>query len=443
VRESSIINRVRQAYSKLDRHSLELLRGSVFGFGSRLAAAATVFIFNVVLARMLGADQMGLYFLGIATITVVAVFSRLGIDIAILRFSSAHIARKEWPDVAALYWHSNKRILLSSCVLAVLLYAGSPWLANAVFSKPQLAPVLANLAIALPFVALIPLQSRFLQSAKQVGAVLYTQNALIPTMLLAALLILPFDWDVETVTASYAVAALGALFICIALWIRCVPILGQNSTVYDFTALNRSSRALFPASIVNKVLQPWAAVLFLGFWGSAAEVGWFGTATRTAALIAFAIVPVNTILAPKMAVMANEGDLGGLFRLARNATALIILIAIPIVCPILIAPNYVMSIFGEGFSGAGQLLVVLALGQIVNVLTGPVQSILVMTGNEDAHRTASLIGGCVTLALCIFLIPLYGAIGAAWTSTCGFAITNIVSSALVWKRVWNKIQHAG
>ncbi len=443
MQKSYIINHIRQAYSKLDSHSLELLQGSVFGFGSRLAATATVFVFNVVLARMLGADQIGLYFLGIATITVLAVFSRLGIDNAVLRFASAHIARKEWANVAALYWHGNKIILIASCVLAVILYISSTWLANQVFSKPPLTAILANLAIALPFIALIPLQSRFLQSAKKVGSALYTQNALIPTILLLILLLLPLDWDVHHVTIAYAAVALGALIISITLWIHSVPILGQYNTNYNFTALKHSSRALFPANIVNKVLQPWAAILFLGFWGSAAEVGWFVTATRTAALIAFAIVPVNTILAPKMAIMAHEGDLRGLIRLARNATALIVLIAIPIVCSILIAPDYVMGVFGEGFSGAGQLLVILALGQIVNVLTGPVQSILVMTGNEDAHRTASLIGGCITLALCIFLIPFFGAIGAAWTSTCGFAITNIFSSAFVWIRVWNKIQHAG
>jgi O-antigen/teichoic acid export membrane protein len=101
-----------------------------------------------------------------------------------------------------------------------------------------------------------------------------------------------------------------------------------------------------------------------------------------------------------------------------------------------------MSIYGSEFVGSGSLLLVLAFGQVINVLTGPVQSVLVMTGNEAAHRRASYIGGAAYLVSCITLIPAYGGMGAAVATMCGVVVTNLVSALMVWQlrnttRIWS------
>jgi len=63
------------------------------------------------------------------------------------------------------------------------------------------------------------------------------------------------------------------------------------------------------------------------------------------------------------------------------------------------------------FRGEGRtVLLVLTLGQVVNVLTGPVSSLLMMSGNEGSLRhcmTLSIVAGGLTMA---FLTPSLGAV---------------------------------
>ena len=439
-----VMPKISHMLERLDSHSIELIKGSMYGFASRILTAAGVLAFNVVLARSLGADDAGVFYLGVAIVSVVSIVSLLGIDNGSVRHAAPLAAKSAWDDLAALYKKAGLIVAMSSLAAAAIIYFSAPWVATGIFSMPELVEPLRYLGWSLPAISLTVLTSRYLQSVKRPAVALFFQSAAVPVVLLLVMLAIPIDWQIDNIIVAYPLSALLALVICLIVWLQCAPILGAAKSRYDLHGLYRSSRALLPANIVNRVVLKWSAVLFLGIWGSTVEIAWFTAARALAALISFAILPVNTMLAPKIAVLAANNENARLFRLAQRATVLIALIALPVVIPIAIAPNWVMSIYGSEFIGSGSFLLVLALGQVINVLTGPVQSVLVMTGNEVAHRKASYIGGAVYLASCVTLIPAYGGMGAAWATMCGVVVTNLVSAAMVW-RLSNRLrlQHTG
>ena len=55
----------------LDHHMREVLRGAMVAFPLRLVSAGLVFALNILLARILGAEDTGLYYLAL-TITTIA-----------------------------------------------------------------------------------------------------------------------------------------------------------------------------------------------------------------------------------------------------------------------------------------------------------------------------------------------------------------------------------
>lgn len=412
-------------------HARELVKGSFYGLALRVASVLVTFFFNVLLVRALGAEQVGIYYLSIAILSIAVVLVNVGLENGSIRFSSVLIANRNWDDLGSLVRRAGGIVLFLSLVCAgLVLVATSAGLA-AFLSKPGLAEALRFVILALPFAAIIALVSRFIQAAKRPATSIFFQSGGIPAVLLIGLLTLPITWNLQTIVVAYPVAAAIVALASVVVLVRTVPITGRSNPAFRMTEVLRAGRTLLPANLINKVVRPWTAVLCLGVWGSAIDIAWFSTANRVAALISFAVLPVTTILAPKIAVMYKEGDVDGMYRLSVRATLLIALIALPAILPVIFAPEFIMRIFGEEFAAAAGLLLILAAGQLINAVTGPVQSLLIMTGNEKLHQAASYLGGAVVVALCFWLVPKHGAVGAAWALASSLAVTNLMSLYLV------------
>jgi O-antigen/teichoic acid export membrane protein len=91
-----------------------------------------------------------------------------------------------------------------------------------------------------------------------------------------------------------------------------------------------------------------------------------------------------------------------------------------------------MSVFGNEFSDGGTLLVILAMGQFFNVLTGSVGHLLMMCGHE--HFVRNNVIGCALLNLgcCVLLIPRYGATGAATAVAITVIAENVSAAIYAW-----------
>jgi O-antigen/teichoic acid export membrane protein len=74
------------------------------------------------------------------------------------------------------------------------------------------------------------------------------------------------------------------------------------------------------------------------------------------------------------------------------------------------------------------------LGQLVNALTGSVGCLLLMTGREKLMQL-NLVGVVIfSVLINIMVIPRFGIVGAAVTSSLSLVILNGVSVALVYQK---------
>lgn len=86
-----------------------------------------------------------------------------------------------------------------------------------------------------------------------------------------------------------------------------------------------------------------------------------------------------------------------------------------------------MQLFGDEFLAAAPLLVVLSLGQMVNIATGSVGFLLLMSGHERTMKYITICSGTISIALLVFLSQSYGVLGAAWAMAIGMAIQNLTA----------------
>ncbi len=78
---------------------------------------------------------------------------------------------------------------------------------------------------------------------------------------------------------------------------------------------------------------------------------------------------------------------------------------------------------------------ILAIGEVVNVVTGFGAVVLLMSGRESDLTRCVAVGAVLNLGLTVALIPVMGIEGAAIGTATGLACANLLMTSLAWRRL--------
>jgi O-antigen/teichoic acid export membrane protein len=92
-------------------------------------------------------------------------------------------------------------------------------------------------------------------------------------------------------------------------------------------------------------------------------------------------------------------------------------------------------LFGAEYGGSYLPLIVLALGQLLAALAGPVGLLLAMAGFEKDTARVMGLAAFVNVVLNLALIPRFGPAGAAAASVVTLAVSNII----LWRQVHRRL----
>jgi O-antigen/teichoic acid export membrane protein len=427
-----------QWWSAQDLHIVELLRGaSIAGFMKALAAVLT-FGLTVVVGRLLGVDATGVFFLALTTATIAATIGQFGMENTVLRFVAARASEDDWGDVSAVYRTTLGIGLICSGSVAAILYFASDFLANTVFSDPTISIPIRIMAIAVVPLCLSVLVSQALLGLSRIRDAVLVVSILPTGIALGGTWLLAPSWAVNGAIVAYVFAVIAALVYGCIVWYRvlskCHSVHQSQPRLSLILELLSFSIPLLIGALLQLVMQL-SGRFMLGVWADNADVGQYAVAWRTAMLISFVLLAFNTISQPMFAKLYTQGEMESLAATAHKATLLMTICATPVFLILFIAPEFVMSIFGSGFAGGASTLQILSVGQFINVVTGCVGVLVVMSGNVRAYRNIQVIVACVVLSLNILLIPAYGAVGAAIAAACALIVQNILFGYVVWNKL--------
>ncbi len=424
--------------NRLNLHLQEVVKGAAVAFSLRIVGVGLGFVFNIVLARMLGARGVGIFYLSFTTMTVATVIGRMGLDHALLRHSASRAAAGDWKQVAGIYRQGIKLALTASTVSSLLMFIFAPWISGYIFKEPGLTLPIRFMAFGVIPFSLFNLHGELLRSLKKIGFATFVQEAGVFLIALIILLILylgNIHPGVPAIAFIYALASVGVLFLGILFWRQSVPhIMTTDKGSFDRRTLLLSSMPLFWVSFMNLVMG-WTDRVILGVLGDSSEVGLYTVALRTAGLTSFILVALNSIAAPKFSALYSQGKIKELTLLARQSTMMMTLIAAPVLLIFIVWPEYVLGLFGPEFKAASIILAILAAGHFVNVVTGSVGYLLKMTGHERLVRNNTIFCALLNVGLNVILIPHLGIYGAAISTAGTMAVKNLISFVLVYKRL--------
>ena len=416
----------------LDEHMREVLSGASIAFVMKAIGAGLGFGFNVLLARMLGADGAGVFFLALTVTSIAAVFGRIGLDNTLVRFTAGNAASGEWASVKGVYLRGMQLALAASCVAALAMFLGAPWLAEHVFANPALVAPMRWMALAVVPIALLVLHSEALKGLKRIfeSSLVYEHGIELSVLSLLGLYFLAPKWGVNGAIWAFTLAAGLTLSTGVCLWWKAMTKLRNRRAVFPVRDLLQSSLPLFWVATMNLAMN-WTSSLLLGVWCTNADVGVFNVALRTAQLTSFVLFAVNSIAAPKFAELYRQGNAKQLGSVARNSAKLMILVASPVLLLFICFPGLIMGLFGQEFADRSLVLTILAIGQFVNVATGSVGYLLMMSGNERLVRNNVVFIALLSITLNLILIPFAGVVGAAVATAVSLAAKNLIAVYLV------------
>lgn len=423
--------------NKLDSHFREILsKGSVSLLAKVLGVVAN-FALQVILGRTLGPEGVGLYYLSLTIITFTALLSRLGLDYNLTRLVASGVASDTGPNVHRYFGFALKVGVISSVLMSALLFSVAPLLTDSVFDKPELLVPMRVMTFGLPALALSILVARALQGISRTGEAIMLEFSVTPLVACVFVYMLVAKFEVRGAALAYCIGIFATLVISIWVWRRRSReqlVFVDNANCEPIGTFVGNSLPYLGVLVLQQIAQV-LPLLILGSLSTSAEVGVYYAALRMAALTGLVLIAVNSILAPKLAALYQANDMRSLDRIIRWSGLLIIGLASPALAVFILAPDLVMQIFGSEFSGHGNLLRIMAIGQLINVSTGTLGLVLMMTNRPKTMFMTTVWLAITNSVLCVVFIPQFGAYGAAVASAGSLLVAGVIRVVYIWREL--------
>ncbi len=422
-----------------DSDNQEIIKGAGTTFSLKIIGLVFSYGFNIFLARVYGAEVMGLFALAITVVGIFSLFAKAGTETSTVRFVAEQAGQKNHGAVKEIYGKTLQIVLPLSIVAAAIFFFLSPFIANYIFQKPKLILPLEITAFVLPFSALMGVNTAALRGLKKIKDAFIFSTILPPFFNILGLILLTYFVVRNYLTPIYVNLITGMIgaFLSLILWNKwsrkLLPDEGQeNKAKTSIKEILKVSLPMFMTSAMLFIMG-WTDIFMLGMFRSTEEVGIYRIALKIALLSSISLAAVNSIAAPKFSELYWNSENNKLKKVVKNSSKIIFWSSLPILLVIIIFPSQILSIFGREFIVGKTALIILSVGQFLNAYFGSVGVLLDMTGNQNVFRNAILVGAVSNILLNYLLIPPYGIVGAAIATAFSTIIWNLSASLAVLK----------
>jgi len=433
-----MINFFKHKYVNLfsDSRFSEILTGSAWALSARVIATALGLMFSVMVARFYGAEVVGILAVINSFLVLATILTIMGTNTSILRLIPEHMVRYSPKSAFKVYRKTQFMVIGMSVITSSVFFFGANLIADKVFSKPNLSYYFALSSVFLVFKSMMELNTQAVRGLRLIK--LFALMQFLPqifnlVLLIALGLLWPArDCPVYAVLISFAMTGIIG-------WIIMEQAF-KNRMQPDNNVHNLSVRSILSISLpmlmtaTSTFLIAQSGVLILSMFSTEAEVGHYAIAVKLATLTSFVLRAVDSMAGPKFSELFYANKMDELFHIAKKSAKLIFVTTAPLLLGFLIYGKQLLGmVFGNEFSAAYPALIILALGQFANSISGSTGMFLNMTGNQNIFRNIMVIAATLNILLNVWLVPKFSINGAAIAATVSLCFWNV--SALVYLKL--------
>lgn len=421
-----------------------LAAGGTWALIGRSAMVLGSFTINILVVRLLPPDQVGIYFLLVSAVASAVVLGQFGLKKVAVRLISSHLATEQTSLAAQIALKCLKLGFVASLVVASLFSIGATSVFELLFDVNVSMGIITLGAIWVFFRAMkeiIGETFRGYQLIREASLFSGASEQLVYAFLLIVLLSGIVDPTLFSVTASGAIAAIISMMMAgRLLYVKMSPI--PYATDKEPPRIVRMALPFFVSGTVLFIFAQ-IDIWTLGATQTKEEVAVYAAAKRLLFSIFIPLSIINDVLPPLISELFEKQQLEKLENMLRGVALMAAIPAMIILGVFVLAAESILGfVYGNYYRAGADVLIILSVGQAVNVLVGSCSNVLAMTGHQTLVMRVNLATGLLTVTGCIILAHVAGAIGVAVIIATTIAGQNLVMLVLAKRKtgVWS---HAG
>lgn len=406
-----------------------MVKGGFFVLLGVLLSKLLWYIYRIIVARYLGAEDYGLFSLAFSIFMTTMLLSKIGIPLGITRFVSKYIGKKDDSKVRGTIFSAFELTLPLSILAGLSLFILSPSI-SLILGEPRLTPILQIFALAIPFRTFLKDVIEVFKAFKRMDYFSGIENIFQPLVLVLLTIALIYSgYGVIGVAVAYTLSVLfaGVLGFYL-LQSRIFPIFGDYPTDKNHEELLKYSLPLLVVGI-GQTISAHIDNFMLGWFPNtvASDIGIYNSALPTAYLISSLSTIFAIILFPLISTHLAKGEDNIASKLISVAVRWTLITSLPLTLVLILFSSTILNtFFGSVYTEGATVLSIIALGILVKAVVTPIGKYLLAIDKTRWMMFNSLAIVLTNTALNYLLIPQYGILGAGIAVAISFLIFSLL-----------------
>lgn len=399
------------------------------------------FVINVVLAHMLEPDLLGQYFLAFSMAMFLSIVMRFGLKQTVLRLVSKARLSGDSGCIADTILKVMVIVFMSIFIVTVILLTGlGEWIGHELFHSEEIVKNLAIIIFWAAMLSLAPPVGESLRGLKMPawGAALDNSvSSFVALTIFTMLFIIGRSISLESVLIVSGAAVAIVVIVSARKLIIAGELLQSRKPCIKYRQIYIDTSPIFLVNLAT-YLTANASIWIVGYYLSHEEVAIYGAVLKLFNLIAVPLLVINLAIEPSIAEYIHENKRKHMDALLRISATVALLATIFISAIIFLWGDLLLTIlFGAEYSQGYIALLILVLGNVVNVWSGSCASMMMLGGYQVVLTIIRVLFGLVSISMSMIFVSVYGIEGVALAVSVSVALSNIVT----WKLVKNKMEY--
>ena len=404
-----------------------LVSGYLWAFLGRMLTAIFGMAVNAILTRMLPPDEVGVYFLIVSIVTVLSMLAMFGQQRVIVRIIPDALTRGLEGAARQGLVKSYLIVFAATFIVSLLTVLAGGHITQSFFGSDLLSSVIylvTGLLIVRTASSILAETFRAFHNVRD--AVLFN-GTLVNFVYAIALLILFVQEEAyslrHVLLLSIGVYAFNSL-VALALTRKHVTNLEHKGNI----GLNELTGMGIPLLITGLTLftLTQADLWIVGYVMDESDVALYGAAVKLVQLIIIPLMIMNAVVPSIISSLYAKNDTGLLEKVLRTAAMVSGVPSLMMLALIIIFSDQILvKLYGEYYGMADKGLIIVSLGQTVNVVSGAGMMVLMMTGRHNLAMIISLFSGLFLVITGLYVAKDFGISGVATVAAMAIALQSI------------------
>lgn len=392
-----------RALPKIYKDTSSVFLGNIF-------ASVLAFGFSVLVCRLLGPLEFGLFSVALAVLTMASDISDFGGNTSMIKFASMALKNNDLLKAGQIINLNFRFKVFLAVILAGSGYFFSPGLANFVFKNPSLATPLKIAFLGIGGVLIFSFILAVFQTFQKFLERIFSSLFLGAGRFLLLLGVIYF-WGLNLFNSLFVYILVPFLGIILALPFLPINFLGKKNKEKSLAAdLFHFGKWLTISNLCVLILSRLDIFLLARIAGPV-ETGVYNAAFRLASFILLINSSFTVTLMPEIFRLGDFRTLGQFFKKFISIVLGIILFLVPL---FFLAPFLIKVVYGTAYLEAIPVFQVLIFAFLGMVLMSVFEMLLYACSRPDLFAVLMIFSLVGSFLGNYFLIPLWGALGAAW-----------------------------